>query len=91
MRRIGVRELRQDATRWLREVEAGETIEVTSRGRPVALLVPLPEKGIVARLIAEGRATPPTRPLRRSPPTLQPKPGVPLPSEILAQMREHER
>lgn len=91
MRRIGVRELRQDASRWLREVEGGETIEVTSRGRPVALLVPVPEKQGLARLIAEGRATPASRDFRTLPPPRPPKPGVPLPSEILARMREDER
>ena len=91
MKRIGVRELRQDASRWLREVESGATIEVTSRGRPVARLVPLPEKQGIERLIAEGRATPPSRDFRTLPPPLPPTPGVPLPSEVLARMREHER
>jgi prevent-host-death family protein len=38
MTRIGIRELRQRASDYLRRVEAGETIEVTDRGRPVALL-----------------------------------------------------
>ncbi len=37
---IGVRELRQHASRYLARVAAGETIEVTARGRPVAMLVP---------------------------------------------------
>ena len=43
MERIGVRELRQHASRYLARVAAGETIEVTDRGRPVALLVPTGE------------------------------------------------
>jgi prevent-host-death family protein len=38
---IGVRELRQHASRYLRRVAAGESIEVTDRGRPVARLVPI--------------------------------------------------
>lgn len=41
MERIGVRELRQHASRYLARVRAGETIEVTDRGRPVARLVPV--------------------------------------------------
>ena len=41
MRRIGVRELRQHASRYLALVARGERIEVTERGKPVALLVPL--------------------------------------------------
>jgi len=55
MRSIGIRELRQQASRHLRDVERGETIEVTDRGRPVALLVPVPRAGTAERLIASGR------------------------------------
>jgi len=36
-----VRELRQHASRYLDEVAAGESIEITDRGRPVARLVPI--------------------------------------------------
>jgi prevent-host-death family protein len=52
MERIGVRELRQHASRYLARVATGETIEVTDRGRPVALLVPAREdrwQNLVAR------------------------------------------
>jgi prevent-host-death family protein len=41
MLRIGVRELRQHASRYLALVARGEPVEVTDRGRPVALLVPV--------------------------------------------------
>jgi prevent-host-death family protein len=41
MDRIGVRELRQHASRYLARVAAGESLEVTDRGRPVARLVPV--------------------------------------------------
>ena len=53
--RVGVRELRQNLSRWLRRVENGESFEVTERGRPVARLTPLPpEDSVIARLAAEG-------------------------------------
>ena len=93
MKSIGVRELRQQASKYLREVERGETFEVTEHGRPVALLTPIPNKGVLDRMIAEGRATPATGDLDEflSSPMIPPKPGVPLPSAILARMREHER
>ena len=42
MLRIGVRELRQHASRYLALVARGEHVEVTDRGRPVAMLVPVP-------------------------------------------------
>jgi len=41
MESIGVRELRQHASRYLARVAAGESFEVTDRGRPVARLVPV--------------------------------------------------
>ncbi|MEQ8833490.1 MAG: type II toxin-antitoxin system prevent-host-death family antitoxin [Miltoncostaeaceae bacterium] len=52
---IGVRELRQNASRYLRLAEAGQTIQVTDRGRPVARLVPAPRGGPCERLAASGR------------------------------------
>jgi|SRR5436190_1010687 len=57
--RIGVRELRQSASVYLRRVQAGETIEITDRGVPVAVLAPLPRPmARLEQLIAEGKATP---------------------------------
>ncbi|OWY62836.1 hypothetical protein B7486_56295 [cyanobacterium TDX16] len=41
MAEIGVRELRQHASRYLRRVEAGERFVVTDHGRPVAELTPI--------------------------------------------------
>jgi prevent-host-death family protein len=65
MERIGVRELRQHASRYLARVKRGETVEVTERGRLVALLVP-PTPALEARerLIAEGRLIPAAAPFR---------------------------
>lgn len=40
MDRVGLRELRQDASELVRRVEAGEEIEITVSGRPAARLVP---------------------------------------------------
>jgi len=42
MESIGLRELRQDASAVVRRVEAGESLQVTVSGRPVARLVPAP-------------------------------------------------
>lgn len=42
MKVVGVRELRQNLSVYLRAIqEQGESIEVTDRGRPVAVLAPL--------------------------------------------------
>lgn len=37
----GVRELRQGASKLLARVKAGETIEITEHGKPIALLTPI--------------------------------------------------
>ena len=38
MERVGVRELRQNLSVYLRKVKEGEAFEVTERGKPVAVL-----------------------------------------------------
>jgi len=65
MERIGVKELRQHASRYLDRVKAGETVEVTERGELVALLVP-PRPAATARekLVASGLLIPGDGPLR---------------------------
>ncbi|HEY1540438.1 MAG TPA: type II toxin-antitoxin system prevent-host-death family antitoxin [Solirubrobacteraceae bacterium] len=91
MRSIGIRELRQQASKHLRDVEAGETIEVTDRGRPVALLVPVPQADAIQRLVASGRLVRGTGDLLSLGPPLRPAPGMPLPSEALERLRADER
>jgi prevent-host-death family protein len=55
--KVGVRELRQNLSVYLRRVEGGEVLEVTARGRSVAVLAPLPEgSSALGRLAAAGRA-----------------------------------
>jgi prevent-host-death family protein len=56
---VGVRELRQNLSVYLRRVAAGEKLRVTERGRTVAALVPLREdESVLDRLIKEGRLIP---------------------------------
>jgi prevent-host-death family protein len=59
---VGVAELRQNLSRYLRRVERGERLVVTDRNRPVAELGPPPTAASeLDRLIAEGRVSRPTR------------------------------
>ncbi len=63
--RVGVRELRQSLSVYLRRVTKGETFQVTDRGRAVAILAPLPAGStVLERLVAAGRATFPRGDLR---------------------------
>ena len=84
---VSVRELRQNLSVYLRRVEGGEALRVTTRGRPVAMLTPLPEAGLWERLVAEGRLQPPAHPRRELPPPLV-APGRRPMSEILDELRE---
>jgi len=59
-KRVGVRELRQNLSVYLRRVKLGETYEVSERGKPVALLTPAPSLSTaLRRLVSSGRATSP--------------------------------
>jgi len=60
MDRVGVRELRQNLSRYLADVKQGETFVVTERGREVARLSPSgPPDSPLARLVGERGATMP--------------------------------
>lgn len=60
---IGVRELRQHASRHLARVEAGEELGITNNGRLVARLVPVPAtERSRATLIDSGVLVPARRP-----------------------------
>ncbi|MEO8899032.1 MAG: type II toxin-antitoxin system prevent-host-death family antitoxin [Candidatus Dormibacter sp.] len=90
MERVGVRELRQNASAVLRRVAAGETVEVTDRGHPVARLVPLQRRSALDQMVAEGRATEADGDLLRFRPAQAEKEGMTL-SEALAELRSDER
>jgi len=55
---IGVRELKQHLSEYLDRAERGELVTVTDRGRPKALLGPLPGRARVAEGIEAGWITP---------------------------------
>ena len=89
MARIGIRELRQNASEYVRRAEKGETIEVTDRGRPVAQLTPLPQPmSVLERWIAEGKATRPMGSWAELGPPVPRRPGSRPLSEIIDEMRE---
>jgi prevent-host-death family protein len=67
---VGIRELKQRLSEYLDRAERGETLRVTDRGRPKAVLGPVPgrvriEDGIRAGWITPGTGSP-LRPVTRS-------------------------
>jgi prevent-host-death family protein len=88
MTTIGVRELRQNASHYLELVEGGESIEITNRGKLVALLTPprRPHLGMSREdLIAHGLLIPGRGRISDIPPPPK-RPGVSA-SELLEEMR----
>jgi prevent-host-death family protein len=55
---VGVRELRQNLSKYLDRVKAGESLTVTERGREVAQLVPSGEDRVERLLREKHHATP---------------------------------
>lgn len=86
---VRIRELRQNLSKYVKRAAAGETLRVTERGRPVAILAPLPEKAhALDRLVAEGKAIPPRldfRTLERPAPA---QPGFSISRALRAQRKE---
>jgi prevent-host-death family protein len=91
MTSVGVRELRQRASELLRRVERGETIEITDRGRPVAVLSPPPDGSPLERLRACGDVVTAAGDIDDLPEPLVLAPEVECPSSVLTRLRRDER
>jgi prevent-host-death family protein len=85
MERVGIRELRREASAVLRRVAAGETVEVTDRGRPVAVLVRAAPSGPTA-LEREGLLRRAEGDLLDLPPVRLPR-GARFPSRVVTEAR----
>ncbi len=86
MKRIGVRELRQNASKWLELVKGGEVVTVCERGKPVAKLVPYEREDPREALYEAGVLTRATLSLRDVPPPQPPPPGAPTSREVLDEL-----
>ena len=91
MTSVGVRELRQRASELLRLVEQGETVEITDRGRAVALLTPLPSGSPLAQMRAAGEIDQALADIDTLPEPLVLGSSVDSPSDVLMRLRRHER
>lgn len=86
---VGIRELRQNLTVHLRKVKAGQVLEVTERGVPVAQLIPLPRPSApLSRLEAAGALLQrPTKRLEDLPRPVHLPHGMSI-SQVLDELRE---
>ncbi len=87
---VGVRELRQAASKILDQVKDGVVFEITEHGVPVARLVPI-TKSLYEEYIAAGLIIPAENPITRfEMPTFKLK-GKKTSTEILMEMRAEAR
>ena len=87
---VGVRELRQSASKILDQVKDGAVFEITEHGVPVARLVPI-TKSLYEEYIAAGLIIPAENPVTHfEMPTFKLK-GKKTSTEVLMEMRAEER
>ena len=87
MKSVGIRELRQNASAILRLVEQGARIEITDRGRPVAVLSPISGISPLERLRESGSTVAARHRLGDLPPPMRLPEGM-SPSDVLQIQRE---
>jgi prevent-host-death family protein len=87
--RVGIRELKQNASSVIRRVVNGESVEVTDRGRPVARILPIHAADPYDRLAADGEISIGNGRWTEIDP-LPPLPGRSL-SDALADLRADDR
>jgi prevent-host-death family protein len=88
---VGIRELRQRASELLRQVDRGESIEITDCGRPVPVISPLPQGSGYRRMLVEWEITRANREMGELPEPLALSPGQESASAVLARLRSDER
>jgi prevent-host-death family protein len=84
---VGVRDLKNNLSRYLDQVEAGVEVVVTDRGRPIARLNAIDEESTdkLEALIEAGLVRPPTSKVRQRPLPLHASGSV---SELVAEQRQ---
>lgn len=84
MKRVGVAELKNNLSRYLRAVEAGEEVEVADRDRAIARIVPMRANEVVA-------IRPATRPFSEVRDRIYPPADWPVDSLALLHEERRER
>ncbi len=88
MEQVPVRQLNQDTASVLARVEKGETVEITSRGKPIARIIPVTH-GELDDLVAAGRVIPATSREPFTMPTIKAPPGADA-GQLIRELRDEE-
>ena len=88
--RVGIRELRQEASKILARVEEGEEFMVTDRGVPIARLIPFSKspEDYYDEMVAAGEIIPPTGEFFIKVPKMKPLAGSKSALELFLEERE---
>ena len=81
---VGIRDLRDNLSRYLERARAGEEVVVTDHGRAVARIVAFDVERPIDRLVREGRVTPAPSRVRKRP---RPAPASGTVSDLVAEQR----
>lgn len=81
---VGVRELRNNLSRYLERVRDGEEVVVTDRGRAIARMLPVGAERVLDRLVAEGVVKRAQHPKRRASKPIKAKGTI---SDLVADQR----
>jgi prevent-host-death family protein len=81
---VGVRQLRDNLSRYLDRVRGGEEVVVTDRGHAIARVLPIGAERALDRLIAEGVVAPARRPKQPAGKPIKTKGTV---SDLIAEQR----
>jgi prevent-host-death family protein len=84
---VGIRELKNNTSRIVEQVESGETITVTRHGKPVATMVSTDVPPALAALIADGTVRPPQSRSRFVPKPVKLRGPGPTASEYVSEGR----
>jgi prevent-host-death family protein len=87
---VPIRALNQDTAGVLARVEAGESLEITNRGKPIARIVPAGVPDELSDLVAAGRLIPASHRGPFTMPTVKAPPGADA-GELIRGLRDEER
>ncbi len=83
---VGVRELKNNLSRYLARVSTGDEVIITDRGRAVARITPIGTERTIDRLIAQGVVTPASR-AKQPAPSKRVRPTQPVSTLVADQRR----
>ena len=84
---VGIRELKNNVSRIVEQVEAGETVTITRRGKPVATMVSGDVPPGLAAMIADGTVRPPESRARHLPKPIKLRGPGPTAAEYVSEGR----